>query len=249
MSLEATTCYSLPEMNGGTEKESAGTPGREVREALYEQFARIGKALASPKRIELLDLLCQGERSVEVLARSAGIGITNASQHLQGLRAARLVEARKERTKVYYRLADDRVCQFLLDLRDLARARLAEVEQAARDYFEARDELKPVTREELLAKLQRGEVVVIDVRPPEEYGAGHIPGAISMPRAGLEGRLGELPREAEIVAYCRGPYCVLAPQALEVLRGRGFRARRLENGFPEWRLAGYPVTAGVGGPA
>lgn len=227
-------------------RSSRQARGREVKEALYEQFARLGKALASPRRIELLDLLCQGERTVEALAEAARMGVTNTSAHLQVLRGARLVETRREGVKVYYRLADEEVCRFFFALRDLARARLAEVEQVVRDYLEARDELEPVSREALLERLGRGDVTVLDVRPPEEFAAGHIPGARSLPLPELERRLGELPRDVEIVAYCRGPYCVLAPEALAILRAAGFRARRLEDGFPEWRLAGLPVE--VGGP-
>lgn len=210
----------------------------------YEQFARVGKALASPRRVQLIDLLCQGERSVEALARAAGLTVTNTSQHLQVLRAAGLVEARKAGTRVVYRLADEGVCRFLLALRDLARARLAEVEQLLRRYVEGAGELEPVGRGELLELVKRGEVVVLDVRPRDEYAAGHIPGAVPMPLDELEQRLEGLPREAEIVAYCRGPYCLLAPRAVELLRADGFRARRLEDGFPEWRLAGLPVGAG-----
>lgn len=219
--------------------------GREVKDALYEQFSRIGKALASPKRVEILDLLCQGERTVEGLARATGMGVTNTSAHLQALRSSRLVEARKDGTRVFYRLADEDVCRFFFALRDLARERLAEVDQIARAFFAARDQLEPVGRKELLGRLRRHEVVVVDVRPSEEYEAGHIPGAISLPLSELGDRLQELPPDAEVVAYCRGPYCVLAPQALEVLRASGFRARRLEDGFPEWRLARLPVAAGA----
>jgi len=218
--------------------------GRDVKDALYEQFARIGKAVASPKRVELLDLLCQGERMVEALARATEMGITNTSAHLQALRSARLVEVRKEGTKAFYRLADPEVCRFFFSLRDLARGRLAEVEQVVRDFFEARDELEPVRRKDLLGRLRREEVVVVDVRPPEEYRAGHIPGALSVPLPQLRSRLPELPKDVEVVAYCRGPYCVMAPEALRILREGGFRARRLEDGFPEWRLARLPVTAG-----
>jgi rhodanese-related sulfurtransferase len=218
--------------------------GRQVKEALYEQFSRLGKALASPRRIELLDLLCQGERTVEALAEAARMGVTNTSAHLQVLRQARLVETRREGVKVYYRLADEEVCRFFFALRDLARARLAEVEQVVRDYLEARDELEPVSRQALLERLGRGDVTVLDVRPPEEFAAGHIPGARSVPLPELERRLDELPRDVEVVAYCRGPYCVLAPEALGILRAAGFRARRLEDGFPEWRLAGLPVEVG-----
>jgi len=218
--------------------------GRAVKDGLYEQFARIGKAVANPKRIELLDLLCQGERSVEVLASAAAMGVTNTSAHLKVLRDARLVETRKDGTRVFYRLADETVCSFFFSLRDLAGQRFAEVEQMVRDYFEARDELDPVGSAELLARADDGDVIVLDVRPHEEYEAGHIPGAISDPLGELEERLAGLPRDAEIVAYCRGPYCVLAPQALKLLHRHGFRARRLEAGLPEWRQAGLPVVVG-----
>jgi len=218
--------------------------GRQVKEALNEQFARLGKAVASPKRIELLDLLCQGERSVEGLATATRMGLTNTSAHLQVLRRARLVETRREGVKVFYRVADDAVCRFYFALRDLGRTRLAEVETVVRDYFDARDELEPLSRQALLERVQRGTAAVIDVRPAEEYAAGHIPGAVSIPLAELEQRLGELPRQLEVVAYCRGPYCVLAPEALTTLRANGFPARRLEDGFPEWRLAGMPVEVG-----
>ena len=218
--------------------------GRAVKDGLYSQFARVGKAVAHPKRIELLDLLCQGERSVEVLAEAAAIGVTNTSGHLKVLREARLVETRKEGTRVFYRLADETVCSFFLSLRDLARERYAEVEQVVRDYFRARDELEPVGRAELLARADDGDVIVLDVRPSEEYEAGHIPGAISMPLGELRGRLSSLPQDAEIVAYCRGAYCVLAPQALKLLQRHGFRARRFEEGLPEWRQAGLPIAVG-----
>ncbi len=220
------------------------TVGREVKDDLYEQFARIGKAVANPKRIELLDLLCQGERSVEVLAGAAAMGVTSASAHLKVLREARLVETRKDGTRVFYRLADEAVCGFFLSLRDLARQRYAEVEQVVRDYFWARDELEPVGSAELMARVGEGDVIVLDVRPLEEYEAGHIPGAISMPLGELRERLSSLPEGAEIVAYCRGAYCVLAPQALNLLHRHGFRARRYEEGFPEWRQAGLPIDVG-----
>lgn len=215
-----------------------------MKDALYEQFARVGKAIASPKRIELLDLLGQGERTVDGLAEAASMGVANTSAHLQVLRRARLVETRKEGTNVFYRLADDSVGHFFAALRDLSRARLTEVEQVVRDYFAARDEMEPVGRAELVRRLKRGNIVVLDVRPAEEYEAGHIPGARSIPLGRLERRLKELPKGTEVVAYCRGPYCVLAPEALTLLRRKGFRARRLEDGFPEWRLAGLPVAVG-----
>jgi rhodanese-related sulfurtransferase len=221
--------------------------GRQVKDGLYEQFARIGKAVAHPKRIELLDLLCQGERSVEVLAKTAALTVTNASAHLKVLREARLVETRPAGTKVYYRLAGESVCGLFFSMRDLAAERYADVEMIVRDYFQARDELEPITREELMARADDGGVVVLDVRPREEYDSGHIPGAISVPLGELEGRLDALPRSAEIVAYCRGPYCVLAPQALTLLRRKGYRARRLQDGLPEWRRAGLPVETGTTG--
>jgi len=220
--------------------------GREVKDALYEQFARVGKALSSPKRVEILDLLGQAERTVEALSQATGMGVTNTSAHLQVLKGARLVETRKEGTKVYYRLADDEVSSLYVAFRDVASHRLAEVEQIARDYFAARDELEPLTRHELRKRMRGEDVVVVDVRPKEEYAAGHIPGAISLPVAELLDRIEELPADAEVVAYCRGPYCVLAPEAVEILRRRGFRTRRLEDGFPEWRLAGLPVAVGEG---
>jgi rhodanese-related sulfurtransferase/DNA-binding transcriptional ArsR family regulator len=214
--------------------------------ALYEQLARIGKAVASPSRVELLDLLCQGERSVDALARTTGMSVTNTSQHLQALKGVRLVETRREGARVFYRLADDEVCRFLAALRALARARLAEVEQVVRDYLESPDRLEPVSRTELLERVQDGDAVVLDVRPADEYAAGHIRGAISIPLAELGRRLDRLPRTAEIVAYCRGPFCLLASEAVEQLREQGFRARRLEDGLPEWRLAGLPVEVGAG---
>ena len=210
---------------------------------LYEQFARIGKAVASARRVELLDLLCQGERSVEMLARTTGMTVTNTSQHLQTLRAARLVEARKEGTKVLYRVADEAVCRFFLELCELARGRLAEVDQFVHRYLEG-DGFESLTREELFTRMKEGAVVLLDVRPPEEYAAGHIAGAVSVPLGLLEELLHTVPADAEIVAYCRGPYCQLSVQALEILRAHGLHARRLVDGFPEWRLAGLPVAAG-----
>lgn len=215
-----------------------------VRAALHEQFARIGKAVASPKRIELLELLCQGERSVDALARATAMGITNTSQHLQVLKAAHLVEIRRAGTRIYYRAADDQVCRFASELGAVARGRLVEVEHIARRYIEAPDTLEPITRAELLRRLSGNDVVVIDVRPDEEYRTAHIRGALSLPLAGLRRHLRELPKTKLIVAYCRGPYCVLGPQALALLRARGFSARRLEDGLPEWRAAGLPIASG-----
>jgi rhodanese-related sulfurtransferase/DNA-binding transcriptional ArsR family regulator len=218
--------------------------GREAKDRLYEAFARPAKALASPKRIELLEVLAQGERTVESLAQATGISVTNTSAHLQVLARSRLVETRKEGTKVFYRLSGDDVAAFVVTLRDLARARLPEVDQVVRDYFTARDALEPVRREELLARAERGKVVILDVRPAQEFVAGHIPGALSVPLGELDAALARLPKRTEIVAYCRGPYCVLAPQAVERLRARGYQARRLADGLPEWRLSGLPVAIG-----
>jgi rhodanese-related sulfurtransferase len=218
--------------------------GREAKDRLYEAFAGVAKAAASPKRVELLELLAQGERPVEALAETTGMGVTNTSAHLQVLRQARLVETRKDKTRVFYRLAGDDVAGFVTVLRDLARTRLAEVDQVVRDYFDARDALEPVSRDELRDRTSRGAVVILDVRPVEEFAAGHIPGALSVPLDRLDASLALLPRRTQIVAYCRGPYCVLAPQAVEQLRARGFKARRLAVGIPEWRLAGLPVAIG-----
>ena len=216
---------------------------REVKDALYDQFGRTAKAVASPKRIELLELLAQAERSVEHLARATGMEVGNTSAHLQVLGRVRLVTSRRRGKQVLYRLADDGVLSFLGALRELSQARLPEVEQVAREYFAPRDDLRPVSAGELLDRLERRDAVVIDVRPSDEYGAGHIPGAVSLPLADLEFGLAGLPLDKEIVAYCRGPYCVLAPQAIDILRRAGFQARRLAEGFPEWRLAGLPVEA------
>ena len=219
---------------------------RSFKEAIYEQFARIGKAVSSPKRLELLDLLCQGERTVEVLAREAGMTVANASQHLQLLRAARLVDTKREGVFVHYRLADEEVCVFLRALRMLAESRLAEVEQTKRQFLREKGEMEPVDRRDLLERVRSGAVTVLDVRPEEEYMAGHIPGAISIPLKDIEMRLSDLPKELEIVAYCRGPYCVLAVQAVEILREKGFRAVRMEEGIQDWRAMGFPVAVGEG---
>jgi rhodanese-related sulfurtransferase/DNA-binding transcriptional ArsR family regulator len=217
--------------------------GRQAKDLLYAQFSRLGKAVSNPKRIELLELLAQTERSVDELAAASGMDFANTSAQLQVLSRARLVEGRRQGKRVIYRLAEESVTRFLAALRELSRARLAEVEQVARDYFEARDHLEPLGSADLMRRLKDPATLVIDVRPAEEYAAGHIPGALSVPLSELKVRIAELPRAAEIVAYCRGPYCVLAPEAIEILHRAGLRARRLEDGFPEWRLAGLPVAA------
>jgi len=218
---------------------------RAAKTALNEQFARVGKALASPRRIELLDLLAQGERSVEALAAAADMSLALASSHLQVLRASRLVESRRDGARIFYRLSGDDVFRLLAALRGVARARLAEVEQLVATYLTAHDRLEAVSREELSARLAAGDTIVLDVRPREEYKAGHVAGARSIPVEELEARLAELPADQEIIAYCRGPYCIYAPSAVELLRRHGYRARRLVEGFPEWRLAGLPLASGA----
>jgi rhodanese-related sulfurtransferase len=217
---------------------------RRFKTAIYEQFARIGKAVSNPSRLELLDLLCQGPRTVETLAREANLGLANTSQHLKALKTARLVDAEKSGLFVTYRLADEQVCQFFRSLRNLAETRLAEVREITRDFLANRQGLEPVDREALLAKVREGAVTVLDVRPTEEYRAGHIPGALSIPLRELELRLSDLPRNRDVVAYCRGPYCVLAVEAVEVLRQRGFNAFRLEESVQDWHAQGLPVAAG-----
>ena len=221
-------------------------PNRVFKDAIYEQFSRIGKAISSPKRLELLDLLCQGERTVEGLAKESGLTLANASQHLQVLRTARLVEAEKAGLFVTYRLSDDAICEFFRAMRVLAESRLAEVEQTKRRFLEGKEGMEPVDRDALLKRVRKGEVVVLDVRPVEEYQAGHIPGATSIPLKELEHHLSELPHDQEIVAYCRGPYCVLAIQAVEMLRAKGFQAVRLEEGIQDLRAMGFPIAVGEG---
>ena len=219
------------------------SPARAYKDSVYDQLARIGKAVASPRRLELLDLLAQGPRTVEVLAGEAGLGVPNTSQHLGALRAAGLVSADRQGLFVTYRLASNDVAGFFRAMRLLAESRLPEIERLTRDFLHARGVLEPVDREALLGRVRRGEVTVLDVRPSEEYVAGHIPGALSVPLVDLEQRLAELPRDQEIVAYCRGPYCVLAVEAVRLLREHGFRAVRLEDGIPDWRARGFDVAS------
>jgi len=216
-------------------------PHRDVKDTLYGELARVGKALAAPQRLELLDLLAQGPRTVERLAAQASLSVANTSRHLQILRAARLVASKKQGVHVEYRLADEQVLGFTQALRQVAESRLAEIRQVTRNYLVERGALEEVGGEELLRRVRRGEVTVLDVRPPEEYRAGHLPGAISIPVGELSARLGELPREREVVAYCRGPYCVMALDAVELLRKEGFTAHRMEHGVPEWRSRGWRV--------
>jgi rhodanese-related sulfurtransferase/DNA-binding transcriptional ArsR family regulator len=214
---------------------------RKFKSAVYEQLARVGKAVSNPARLELLDLLSQGPRTVEALAREANLGVANTSQHLKALRSARLVEAEKSGLFVTYQLADQGVSDFLRGLRVLAEARLAEIHEITRAFFQDRRAMEPVDRDALLAKVRAGAVTVLDVRPVEEYQAGHIPGALSVPLKDLEQGLSGLRRDREIVAYCRGPYCVLAVEAVEKLRALGFRAFRMEHGVADWRALGLPI--------
>ena len=216
-----------------------------MRAGIYEQLARIGKIVGHPKRIELLEILCQSERPVDSLAAATGLNMTTVSAHLQVMRQARLVETRRVGTRIYYRAAGAEVCQFVKALSDLARARLAEVDQILREIETGGHSAEQVSREELIARVRRGDAVVIDVRPSEEYQAGHIPGALSLPLEHLEAKLDEIDSNVEVVAYCRGPLCLLAPQAVAILRRRGMNAQRLEEGMPEWRQAGLPIALGA----
>jgi rhodanese-related sulfurtransferase len=217
---------------------------RDFKDPLYAQFARIGHAVASPKRIEFLDLLSQGEKTVEELAEQSAASVKNTSAHLRVLRQARLVETRRESTYIHYRLASDDVFRFLRDLQALSRNRLAEVQQAANMYIDGRDDLEPVTLKELRRRLRDDDITLVDVRPVEEYRAGHIPGALSIPVAQLKRRLPEIAKGREVVAYCRGPYCVYSVEAVEILRKHGYKARRAGEGLPDWRASGLPVSAG-----
>lgn len=212
--------------------------------ALFTQFAGVAKALAHPHRLELLEQLAQGERSVEVLADRTGQSIANASQHLQHLRRAGVVTARREGKFVFYQLADEAVLDLMAALRSIAEQNNAEVQQIVGSYFDDRDSLEPMSRDELMKLSRAGAVTVLDVRPPDEFALGHVPGALNVPLRELEARLGAFDPAQEIVAYCRGPYCVLSYEAVASLRARGLKARRLQDGLPEWRAAGLPVITG-----
>ncbi len=215
---------------------------RAFKDQMYAQFARLGKALASPGRLELLDLLAQGERPVEELAREAALSVANASAHLKVLHQARLVESRKEGLRVYYRLADPAVYRLWSALRHVGERQLAEIDRLVATYLQERDGLEAIARDELRQRLAEGTVAVVDVRPTEEYRQGHIAGARSIPLAELAGRLDDLEATgALVVAYCRGPYCVFADEAVALLRARGYHALRYEEGYPDWAAAGLPV--------
>ncbi len=216
---------------------SSSNPKRE----LYAQFAAVAKAIANEHRLELLELIAQGERSVEALAERSGLSVANTSQHLQHLRRAGLVAARRQAKFVLYRLADDAVLTMLAAMHKVAERNVGEVERILRSYFHARDGLEPVSRAELTKRMKQGLVTVLDVRPEDEFALGHLPGARNIPLSELKRRLPKLDRNTEIVAYCRGPYCVLSFEAVAQLRKLGFKARRLEDGLPEWKAAGLPV--------
>jgi rhodanese-related sulfurtransferase len=217
--------------------------------AIYEQIARIGKAAASPARLEVLDLLSQGPRTVEAIAAQIGQSVANTSHHLQVLRGTRLVEAEKAGTYVTYRLSDPLVVAFVLQLRTLAQARLSEIDRVSQDYLAQRGVLEAVDEDELLRRVRDRAATIIDVRPREEFEAGHIPGALSVPLSELKKRLRDLPKDRDVVAYCRGPYCVMALDAVEILRKKGFRAHRLEHGVIEWQAQGGKVRTGVAAAA
>ena len=219
---------------------------RQFKNVLYEQFARIGKALSNGHRLELLEVLAQGEHSVETLALETGMSVANASQHLQVLRSAQLVEVRREGVYQYYRLADEQVFTLWQTMRSVGERRIAEIDRIVQTYLRDRSLLQPISATELLQRLMEGNIVLLDVRPAEEYAAGHLPNALSFPITELEARLPELSHDKEIVAYCRGPYCVFADEAVTVLRINGYQARRLEQGLPDWRALGLPVENGRG---
>lgn len=211
------------------------------KEALFAEFATVARALGHPHRLELLEHLAQGEQAVERLARLAGLSSANASQHLQQLKRAGLIRARRQGKNILYTLSDDAVLELLAALRHVAERNVAEVGRVVRDYFDHRDAMEPVSRQELLERMRAGLVTVLDVRPADEFGLAHLPGAVNIPGDELEQRLGDLDPAREVVAYCRGAYCVLSFEAVSALRARGFNVRRLEDGLPEWRAAGLPV--------
>ncbi len=220
---------------------------RAAKDALFDGFAEIARALASGRRTEIVDLLAQGERSVDEIAEEIGQSVANTSHHLRAMARAGLLTTRRNGTRVFYRLASERVGELWSALRDVASEHVAGLERLAKAYLGDRDGVETLDRDELATRLERGEVLVLDVRPRHEYAAGHIPGAQSVPVAELRRQLRVLPKDTEVVAYCRGPYCVYADDAVRELTRRGFRARRLIDGFPEWKRAGLSVAAGEGG--
>ncbi|MBU2646021.1 metalloregulator ArsR/SmtB family transcription factor [bacterium] len=212
---------------------------------LFEQFARIGKSLSSGPRLELLEYLAQGERNVESLSRVSGFSIANTSQHLRHLHQAGLVASRKSAQQVFYRLADEQVIDLLDLIRKVAERNLAEIDRLINTFLTSKDELEPISGTELFERLKRKDITVLDVRPNEEFNSGHLPNAVNIPLSELEKRLNTLPMDRDVVAYCRGPHCILSFEAVERLRKKGFRALRYENGFPEWKRSGLPVEMGI----
>jgi rhodanese-related sulfurtransferase len=223
-------------------------PDRAVKMELFDQFARVAQAMASGRRVEIVDVLCNGDRTVEELARQVGFSIANTSQHLQVLKEAGLVAATRDGTRMRYRIASPAVYSLWVGLRSLAAERLPAVRSLVETYLGSRDDLEPISGETLLARLKADEpLVVVDVRPVEEYRAAHLPGAVSIPLGELEQRLSELPRDRQIVAYCRGPYCAFAPEAVRTLQAHGYAARHLANGLPEWAASGFGVESATAG--
>ncbi len=214
---------------------------REFKDIVFGQFARIAHAFSSPKRLEIIDILAQGERDVESLARQVDMPIANTSRHLQILKSVRLVESRREGVKIFYRLADDEVLRGYKQLQSIAEKRSIEVRAIVSQFFEDEDDIEGLSIEDLWRRIKEKNVVLIDVRPPEEYDKGHIQGAVSIPLSQLQDKLDEIPKDREVVAYCRGKYCVLSAKAMKVLRDAGYRTRRLQEGYPEWKEAGMPV--------
>lgn len=212
-----------------------------IKQLLFEQFARIGKVMSNANRLEILEFLAQAERNVEELSKLAGMSVANTSQHLQQLRQAGLVSSRKQGLKVYYSLSGDDVIELLAIQRKVAERHIAEVDQLINHFLTVKDSLEPLPREELLSRIKQGLITIIDVRPAVEYASGHVPGAINMPLDKLDERMVDFDSDREIIAYCRGPHCVLAFDAVEKLRQQGFKASRLEDGFPEWKTAGLPI--------
>ncbi|HEB33330.1 MAG TPA: metalloregulator ArsR/SmtB family transcription factor [Spirochaetes bacterium] len=215
--------------------------GGEFKDMVFKLFAMIAQSFSSPRRLEIIDVLIQGERDVETLSREVNMSIANTSKHLQVLKNARLLESRKEGVRVLYRVADDSVFACWKNLQNLAEQRLYEMKEIVRMYYQDRDKMEPVSRDNLLGRLKLGDVLVLDVRPFEEYRSGHISKALSIPLPELKQRIDEIPKNMEIVAYCRGPYCVLAAEAITFLRKAGIKAIRMKDGFPEWKNAGLPV--------
>ncbi len=214
---------------------------REFKDLIFQQFANIATAFSSPKRLEIIDILEQGEKDVETLSRQISATFANTSRHLQILKNARLVESRRDGVRMHYRLADEKVFNCWKSLQSLAENRVAEIREVLRDFLGERNAMNAMSKEELWSRIESNDVIVLDVRPEEEFSSGHIPGAISIPLSELRERLNEIPHDLEIVAYCRGPYCVLSPEAIKILLDEGYDASRLEEGLPEWREAGLPV--------